>query len=382
MLINCEQSAATLRLQLQPLYQKLNRLSNLSLIEPQTEKDQFLIDCYTLVYQLTWDSLAGGYYHKKDNQLVLSTSHNAMLAKFFFSVGRALFNGDMSYIGKNLLSNLLTINYSEAPSLLAKEFTYPYSAAPFIFTGDFLQEHLSLDEINLLSCLIKKPIKAGSNDYWINYKTSLERASENANLHFKQAQVIEESIKFKLKNTTQLKCSQAKALGGLDVMASVNCLSVIVFDILWNKQLQHQTELQKIKLALIDWLKTAEINYFYNEVIYVCFGLLDCCQISFDKDCIAVVVASVEKIKGKLRVSELPEQSQQALYCCLVILKDLEILPAESFSDFDSELKRLKNNSEQIKVEVLSGTKIEQENKKEFLLSCYDPTLKIYQLGW
>lgn len=375
MILDFTQPAEALWQQVQVLKKRLQQFAQLSLIDSQSEKDQFLSDCHNLVSQLHWDSIAGGCYLVDQNTAIYSTRHNLILAEFLLAAGRTFFDGEFIYLSERIMQATVGFMFKDNKPLIKSQVSFPIEQSPF----NLKKENLSClepKEIKLLAALLKTERFLSGQYYWISYRVSLSKAAEKAGIHYKQAQILEQSLRTKLLEKNQSKYNQAIYHCSAELDTCQQVLSTTIHTILWNRNEVYQALAEELKKLLVNRL-IATVKLNASECVYVCYGLLKYCQTNFDNELLGVIQ---QKLQGFKAEPHLSKKCEVLLFRSISILRQLNFLPKdEGLNELFQSLSNKIDNDFLPKVVLLSTSNLEREEQKQALLSTYDPQLLVYQ---
>lgn len=377
MLLDFNKSEESFRTDVEALKVLLEDFSQLSLFEPQDKRDKFLNDCHLLVNGLCKDSISGGCYQIEKNEVKLSLSYNLLLADFLQAASQTFFDGELNYAANQIFTSLFQFLTQAGSNLLVDEMSFLKVEAPFIIDGELLLAKLDLLEINLLASLLGCGKFCSKQVYWINYKSNLRDAAEEAKIHFKQAQILEESINDKLKLLVAQKYKSSNVTPLVKLALNAQVLSALVDAELKGHTFSYQHIIEPVKLALHDALIQQQLGN--TSIIEISYAMLNYSQLSFDNDLVDLVVQKISCLDNGEHYSQ---REKNILSKVIVMLNQLSpYLDCEQkiidLAQKFEELVRTASPAE-MKVNILTGTRHQQEKQKEQLLSSYVPHLKIY----
>jgi len=368
-MLNLEQSPDQLWSDVQHLKNTLANFSKLSLLDSHSEKDLFLQQSLSFILSLNWDSLNGGFYQKSDKKIQLSLSNNLFLSEFLFAASQTFFNGDMSYALNNLLNALIEKLYSTKSKVFYKSLLFNHGKVPFVISGEVLLEQLDSDEATLLCSLIDCKNFKPNDSYWMSYKLNLRKASDKSGIHFKQAQILEESIHFKLRNLVESDYQKSETDKKIDLIENCHALSILVSVEMRDKNATYRDYIEGLKNYISEKLD-GHTPLIIDETINCCFALIDYCQINYQQEIIDNVIGKLNQIETS-EVSTLIEQSKFSEMCS--IIKELDA-PLELQGENDTKTSM----DSRLEVHILTGRNVELEHKRQELLASYNPYQKIF----
>jgi|GEM_PF-4097198 len=367
--------------QFQQQKKKLANFARLSLLDSQLEKDNFHAECLSFVLRINLDSIYGGLYQANGDKFQLSTFQNILLSELLLASGLTFFDGDLTYNGSNILARISSL-FSGQSNLFRTEVWYKYKELPFLVDGTLLIEKLDTQERQLLKALLDISEINQDKQYEIGYKISLSTASVKSNIHFKNAQVLEQSLRKKLMLLTSDRELNPVVCNEFDISLNAKILSFLVASTLWFKETEYVEITERLNHSLSQWLNQSlelpssqDLN---DKIILVCVALIDYCQIKFDQQ---VLLLACETMLQFVEKNDLSEEVRISTSQSLLILSKLEIITDRLNESDRNQLYQVINNIqflEKITIISLQGTNSAQLEQKEQLLSCYDPLLKIY----
>jgi len=298
-------------LQLQRQKKRLQQFAQLDITADPAQKDDYARRLRAWAFNLTWDSLNGGHYRVSPQRVSFSSFHNLILAEYFLAAGRTFFDGELIYLSNNILSVIAQKLCSNKTTGITSAITYPTESAPFVFTGVQIKTTLDPAEQQLLKALIGHAEFAVARHYAVSYCRTLKSAAAMAKLEFKQAQLLEASIRRKLIRLG-VEDSVAKAVPvyqktenqtSITVTLSAQCLSLLVQQQLYKPHAEAGTLAINLKHCLLAWLRQFSAQDELDLTIDCAYSLLDSCQIDYDIEVIRLVSAMLHVDSNNLPVS-------------------------------------------------------------------------------
>lgn len=350
----------------------LSRFAKLSVVDSQLEKDEFRRECHRNLKQLDKDSINGGCYLENQAELVFSCEHNALLADFYLAAGQTFFDGEFSYFAKRQLTAICQLNQLNQSPGIFESFSYSKQTAPFCISGQAIRNSFDIKQLDLLSALIDQSTIESNQNYWINYRNSLQKAAEMAAIHYKQAQILEQEIHTKLIALSAPQYTAFDNLKPTNTVVDAQVLSTMVRAVLWGQMELFRDEVENIKQQLNLWLK-ADNTADLKKTILVCSVLIEYCQINYQPQLLSLIKQKVMALKGCFPKDE---KVKLKLYECLLILQKLGFScdSPEEYIDLPSlSTIRMKDT---LNLVILPDSGAELEKQK--LLSCYDTALRLF----
>lgn len=373
MILSLEQSADDLWLNIKQHDARIKSLASLSLIESQHEKEQFQADCYQALENLTWDSLSGGFYQLEQNKAILNLEKNAIIAQFLLGLGQAFFDGQFTYLGNQALTAISRLLCNDKAVSSFGELHFHLSRMACYLKGKKLKHVLSTQQCQLLAALLGVESFEDEKSYFIHYRFALRQAADIANIHFKQAQVVEQELRELLLSFENPRESLISQTSQASIGALAQLLSTFTQTIIWHKQENHVSLARYVSELLFNKLSLEAKNCNSDEMIVTCYALLDYAQVNYERenlDCLATCFAQQIEIPA----SEISYRVKTLLFQSIYIFKQLGYFKNYSvdYSLFAIEEDMLP------RVVLLEKSRLESEPLRQKLLSCFDPTLKIY----
>jgi hypothetical protein len=368
MILNFEQNSDLLWSDVHLIKNKLSQLSHLSLLDSQKEKDRYQEKFLTYVFELNLDSLNGGYYKCVKGSAELSLSDNLYLADLLFAASQTFFNGEISYRLNSIIKALIECLYSIGNGAFYSEICFKNGTAPFVFNGQILVEQLSQQELALLRALLDRKKIVTNDNYWVSYKTNLIQASNNIGIHIKQAQILEESLQQKLKESIKVKYSDAKIDKTIEVSQNCHALSLLVSLTLQDRDPVYEEFVEAIKNYVLKCLDGDALDV--DTLINCCYALIDYCQFCFNKDIIELVFNQLKTLDIVLLKSD--KSKVQFSIVCKVINK---LLGKDSLNN---NFVVASVDISSLEIHILTGRRVGLESRRQELLSSYNPNIKIF----
>ncbi len=381
MLFDLKLSGDKLWLQSYKIDQKLSEYAQLSLIQEQKSKDDFIQNSQKDIQQLNWDSIHGACYQLGNDTATFSIDVQANLARFLLASGITFFDGDLNHLGCQLLEAIINFLYSKEKGYFNSEVVFQSQQVPCVVSGKQLLENLVEQEVLLLSALINQQSFVQNKSYWIKYQTSLQVAADKSNINYKQAQILENILHNKLKRITAGHLNRQSLDETINIENNALMIRLIVQITLWNNKDNYQFYLEKLAENFKSQLDDVDNILNSEKLIYICYSLLDYCQINYQPNLVQLIY---NKIINMPLNPELTERAQCEFYEMLTILQAFshktEILDQSGLKLIKSFKETLKLEHS-LKVHFLNSKHIADHNQRQVLLSCYNPYLKIYSIS-
>jgi len=203
MLISTKQNTHTLWQQKQDLFDQLGLLANLSIFDEPQEKEALKTKLLEFIYSHSFDPIYGGLLINRENNGHKETLTkyykplliNLYLHEIFMAADQVFYDGELNHQGRLIFRYLIA-------RLENKEIEFDrYDEIKNIdnyFSYEQINNQLNDKEKKLFIALISED-KHSDNGYLFCYKRSLKEASNSINMEYKQAQILDFSIKEKLK---------------------------------------------------------------------------------------------------------------------------------------------------------------------------------------
>jgi hypothetical protein len=173
-------------------------------VESKEHLHQQFID---VLYCGALDEIHGGLILGNDLNLLSTSANNEYffkpleinlaLCRLFYSAGQVFYDGVLVTVADKILVHLSQSSQHEELRLERKdEHFYSHSDLECLFTEDEIEKLLTAKEKELFEAICSN--KTGQNKFIYSRIHSLKDASENINMHFKEAQIVEYAIHSKL----------------------------------------------------------------------------------------------------------------------------------------------------------------------------------------
>lgn len=395
MLFDITLSEDKLWLQSRKLHKTLFDYAQLSLIDDQQLKDDFVEKTRSAIVQLNWDSIHGACYHLDKEVVIFSLAPQGHLAAFLLAAGVTFFDGEFNHLGGELLNALIRFLYHQEKNSFFSEVVFHHSKVPCVISGDQLLENLGSIEKQLLLALTNHTHFEKNKNYWIKYQHSLPVAANQAAINYKQAQIVENSLKHQLKDLTANRLSDRTYDETITIENNAQMIRLIVQADLWNKMTGYRHDLNclvKHFQRLLSGTQLSDTRHAgtthtdkshamdSEALIYLCHSLLDYCQIHLDKKLVELIYTRVLTLSWDMISSERATyQFNEILIILASFANNTPILGQDAHRKIQSVLEGLKLKSPLV-VHFFSANTIDDQHRRQELLSCYNPYLKIYSI--
>lgn len=368
-MLNFQLSNDKLWIQLQTLKKKLANFSNLSLIDSQKNKQLFLADFYHFLQQLDFDSIGGGYYLKNSDTLRLSAQKHALLAEMMLSVGLVFSEGELIYRGERLIRVINEYLFNKKNSFFIDNIDFSQEEAPFILNGSTIQNNLTTEEFKLLLALTDNEKLEPNKNYRLQYKKTLITAAEKIEMHYKQAQILEHTLKEKLiRQFAPYLKPQNNKKKTLDIHSNSYMANLLIELVIWHRKTDYIEQSDNLLSNLVKCLSDTKTNH--DQKIMICYTLLNYSQINFKQSNIKLANEILISLKSEIFNFQSSKFLYHYSYQILKKLINLDVqLPSNAFNDLQLP---------EISVNQLPQSKIKAEIERQTLLSYYNPWLKVY----
>jgi len=297
MLISASSHSLTLWQQKQDLLDQLGHFANLSIFDEPQEKEILKTKLLKFIYCNLFDPIYGGLLVNKgndDNKETLNKYYkplliNIYLHEIFTAAGQVFYDGELNYCGKLIFRYLIT-------QLENKDIEFErYDELKNIdnyFSSEQLTNQLNDKEKELFFALISddQPFNKG---YLFCYKRSLKEASDLIDMEYKQAQILDYSIKEKLKTIEH----KGKASTKLEIQDNFSIKCELITSLVNHGTFDIKKSEEKLLFKLFNELYIdIRQNYNYKNLIHLITSGIYLLQLSFELE----LLSKIEKLVIKL----------------------------------------------------------------------------------
>ncbi len=259
---------------------KLEAFGVLPITESTQARDKYLQDALDWVKSQAIDPAYGGIYRSDNERLHYNGVCNAIISCWLLSAGRALYSGELTQYGLKMLDAVFQDFWNETEEVFLEEMVFTIGEAPLVYENLALENLLTDDELALLKGYIGRELVDGDNE--CAFRNQMSLAAKSAGMHVKQAQVVDFSLREKLKelsNTKGTRNSKGKLCA--DEQA-------LLFSCLTQASLWHSREVQMPHYSiLLNKIKKRLSNKLYrsqSQLIFDLYSGIELNQLYFDSE--------------------------------------------------------------------------------------------------
>ncbi len=311
-------------LQKQQVLTQLCDYANRAVTERLNEKHSLLERFEQFTFDQSFDAIFGGMLVSQNRSSSGHTVYskpiltNLYLAEILLAADQVFYSGEFSFIANKILDYFLeSTSKTEGGFIKITEYSL-ISGLACSFNDRDLVNLLDCDEFALLNALVEDENFSDEPYRLICYHKSLKRASEKINMHFKKAQIVEQSMTSKLIKSSDP--SVTCEIVNLDNILSVNCAFVVTLC-----QLRLFSKREKITsteknlfnktLRYMDEIDFGQKSSDYHSLIDIAFTRIVLLQINFDTNFLAVINSQHSRINRCLsRLSHSIDIGEESLY--------------------------------------------------------------------
>ncbi|TQV73633.1 hypothetical protein FLL45_12220 [Aliikangiella marina] len=375
----------------QQLWIEINRLeSRLRQIarQPITENiqssDELKALAFEFVYQQWFDGIHGGFYHLIHEVCQFSCYQNALIARALLNVDRVVLDGQLRFVGLNILNNLVIHHFDPSRGLFFGDSICGLKDSPICYAEEEIIKILDANEIRLFGELTGNfSTLIDEERYYISRFTQpLKVAASRAQIEYKHAQILESVIRNKLNNysITQQKFSELP----VSLIEQAEILVVLTQAIIFSDLAQFQETVDKLthyiqaKVKTNNEIETKIASLYsltYTNQIKIDYALLN--KIAND---LMILLDSVELQNNILTLSE---QSKYYLRCLRVIFatifnkKDDYQLLVEKLIELQLPLHSYRLMEPKI---IIIDDNLAGHSTKQSISSRYDSRLMVFHI--
>lgn len=271
---------------------KLESLANLSILDSTISKDKYLADSIRFTLDQEIDSVNGAFYVKSKNGIRYECLGNAVFACWLLSAGRALYSGELTLYGKLMIESMDKLLWNTTEQRFLRSLEFEVGNSPYEIEYELLKSKLTADEFKLLEGYLNK--KISEKKVACIFRNRLSEAATFSGLVPKQAQILDGSLRSKIKKISNVINNYPLSNGFLHINEEACVFSCMTQALLWHGREIELFSYQSLKSKLLDWLYSNK-SLMLSERINLAFVLLESLQLEWDDNVVKKIRMDCER---------------------------------------------------------------------------------------
>ncbi|WP_444996577.1 hypothetical protein [Aliikangiella sp. IMCC44359] len=363
--------------QLNQLKKRLHHFAHQPITDSVSEKDSLERKTIEFIKQITIDAVEGGFYRIENKKYQVNTIENIILAEYLLVADKVFLSGEFIYLANRILLNIQKHLFNRQTSFCISQQNYSNNP-PFKVSGNQLIKILDKNERQLLLAFLGQDTIIENTHYHLDYFFNIKAAADKSGLHYKQAQIIENTMQQKLSAFLEPQYHPTTNNSKNEIYINTQLLNTITQSIIWHNNKQFISLAEEVYQVLIKHLSLIikqPVQLSIEKQVEICYSITTFNQINFNER----QIKKVAEYFSQINISTLDTLPYKAQYELIVLCKifshfNLTTSPIEQFPP------QLAAESRKIKIVTINNS-ASLLTKKHQLLEKYDTHLYLFTVN-